>query len=129
MKNIKYIGIILLLLILIKCFNSHEIPVNPTADKNSFRETDTNSDTDHWYIGGNLHKKSMLDWKNATEANKLATCADFIARINKDLSLTELKDKASTLKDCMDETTKGTNASDHNKVSEIGALCLVTMGY
>jgi len=129
MKYIKYIGILLLLLLVIKCFNSHEIPVNPTAGENSYRETNTNKDADQWYVGGNLHKKNISDWKNATEANKLATCGDFIARVKKDLSLTELKDKASELKDCIDEATKGTNTSDQNKVNEIGALCLVTMGY
>lgn len=129
MKYIKYIVIILLLLLVIKCFNSPEIPVNPTAGENSFRETNVNNDSDQWYVGGNLHKKKIIDWKNATEANKLATCGDFIARIKKDLSLVELKDKASELKDCIDEATKGTNTSDQSKVSEIGALCLVTMGY
>ena len=129
MKYIKYIGIFFLLLILIKCFNSPEIPVNPTARQDSYGITDANSDPDQWYIGGNLHKKNIIDWKNATEANKLATCGDFIAGIKKDLSLTESKHKAFELKDCIEEATKGTNISDHIKVNEIGALCLVTMGY
>lgn len=31
MKYIKFIGILVLLLVVIKCFNSPEIPVNPTA--------------------------------------------------------------------------------------------------
>ncbi|MFH6969121.1 hypothetical protein [Flavobacterium sp. FlaQc-28] len=128
MKYIKYIGILLLLLIVIKCFNSPDIPVNPTERK-SYQQTNTNSDVDQWYLGGNLHKKDISDWKNATDANKLATCGDFIARVKKDLTLTELKDKASELKDCIDEATKGTNISDQNKVNEIGALCLVTIGY
>lgn len=33
-----------------------------------------------WYEGGDLHAKSLLDWQKATPANKLATCADFVAQ-------------------------------------------------
>jgi uncharacterized protein YdeI (BOF family) len=129
MKYIKYIAVLILLILVIKCFNSPEIPVNPTAGENSYREKTINSNSDKWYVGGDLHKKKISDWKNATDANKLATCGDFIVRVKKDLSLKELKDKASELKDCIDEATKGTNTSDQNKVNEIGALCLITMGY
>ena len=32
-----------------------------------------------WYEGGTLHKLTALDWQKATYANKLATCADFVA--------------------------------------------------
>jgi hypothetical protein len=40
-----------------------------------------------WYEGGTLHKLSALDWQKATYANKLATCADFVAHawVNKKL--------------------------------------------
>lgn len=31
-----------------------------------------------WYEGGNLHDKTMSDWKEATQANKLATCGDIV---------------------------------------------------
>lgn len=36
-----------------------------------------------WYEGGSLHKSKILEWKNATEENQLATCADFIAYVDK----------------------------------------------
>lgn len=32
-----------------------------------------------WYEGGTLHSKTALDWQNASSANKLATCADFVS--------------------------------------------------
>jgi hypothetical protein len=40
-----------------------------------------------WYEGGTLHRLSALDWQKATYANKLATCADFVAHawVNKRL--------------------------------------------
>lgn len=31
-----------------------------------------------WYIGGNLHDKKMIDWKKATQHNKIATCGDIL---------------------------------------------------
>jgi len=32
-----------------------------------------------WYMGGTLHQATGKEWHAATHANKLATCADFIA--------------------------------------------------
>ncbi len=32
-----------------------------------------------WHIGGTLHAKTALDWQTASDADKLATCADFIS--------------------------------------------------
>ncbi|WP_440530343.1 hypothetical protein [Serratia nevei] len=32
-----------------------------------------------WYSGGTLHEANALAWQKATQQNKLATCADFIA--------------------------------------------------
>ena len=129
MKFIKYLGVFILFIFVIKCFNSNEIPLNSTAGENSFQVTNVKSNENLWYVGGNLHKKTISEWKNATEDNKLATCGDFVANVKKDLSLTELKYKASELKDCIEQATTGTNASDQSKVSEIGALCLLTLGY
>ena len=42
---------------------------NPTIAISSYKA---------WYSGGNLHQKKIRDWKRATYANKLATCADFV---------------------------------------------------
>lgn len=32
-----------------------------------------------WYQGGTLHEANALTWQKASQQNKLATCADFIA--------------------------------------------------
>jgi len=34
-----------------------------------------------WYVGGTLHEKSALEWQEADHADKLATCADFVAKL------------------------------------------------
>lgn len=98
MQYIKLIGIFLLLLVVIKCLNSPEIPLNPTAGEKSHSGAYIKSEDEKWYSGGNLHKKNIRAWKNASDADKLATCADFIAGVKKDLPLTELKEEASQLK-------------------------------
>ncbi|WP_425236982.1 hypothetical protein [Ulvibacterium sp.] len=48
-------------------------------------------ESNEWFKGGTLHKAKIIDWKSATERNKLATCADFVYLTNKDLSLSEVK--------------------------------------
>jgi len=40
------------------------------------KESIANPTEKHWYEGGTLHKQKIRDWKNSTEENKLATCAD-----------------------------------------------------
>jgi len=32
-----------------------------------------------WHIGGTLHAKTAFDWQTASDADKLATCADFVS--------------------------------------------------
>ena len=34
-----------------------------------------------WYVGGNLHQSSGLDWQQATYENKLATAGDLVAAV------------------------------------------------
>jgi DNA-directed RNA polymerase subunit RPC12/RpoP len=40
-----------------------------------------------WYQNGTLHKKSALDWRVATDEDKLATCADMVCVVWKDGNL------------------------------------------
>lgn len=116
MKNLKYIAAIILLFMFIKCVTS-------TSD-----ETIVNSDkAPEWYTGGTLHKSRISDWKKATEENKLATCADFIANTSKNASMEEIRIKAENLRSCINEATKGTNQSDNEKITDIAGLCLITM--
>lgn len=34
-----------------------------------------------WYVGGNLHRGTGVEWKSASVANRLATAADFTTTI------------------------------------------------
>jgi hypothetical protein len=93
------------------------------------RKSRSSNSVDKWYIGGNLHKSKVIEWKNATEKNKLATCGDFIAGVvDKSTSLDVIKRKAENLKICIDEAT--INDSENDKaVAKIASLCTITLGY
>lgn len=122
MKYIKYIGALLLLIFVVKCINS-----SPPEEVNPTEHIDTN--TDNWYSGGNLHQAKISEWKAATEENKLATCADFVANVKKDLTMSELKIKSIEMKNCIDESTRGNASTDNQKANEIAALCAIQLGY
>lgn len=118
MKNLKYIAVIILLIIVIKC------------DTSSSEQTNTSSDvTEKWYTGGTLHKSRISDWKKASEENKLATCADFIANVSENSSMEEMRVSSEKLKSCINEATKGTDQSDNENTTDIAGLCLITMGF
>jgi hypothetical protein len=74
-----------------------------------------------WFEGGNLHNAKIGEWKMATEANKLATCADFVAHHHKEISYP----KALGLRVCINEAIKGTRVADDIDVSLIAANCIV----
>lgn len=121
MKYFKYAGAFLLLIFVIKCISSSSPEVNPTEN--------INTNIDEWYVGGNLHQAKISEWKVATERNKLATCADFVANIKKDLPTSELKIKSIEMKNCIDEATRGLSSTDNEKTNEIAALCALQLGY
>jgi hypothetical protein len=83
-----------------------------------------------WYEGGTLHRLTALDWQKATYANKLATCADFVAHawVNKKLKkqvavkihgVEDLKPLAIELVSFMDAATEP--EKDHRKNHEMFA--------
>lgn len=80
-----------------------------------------------WYEGSNLHSSKIVEWKSATEHNKIATCSDFINNLEKNISLEEIKYKAINLKSCIEEAVKGYSTMDNSKVSEIAAMCHVLL--
>lgn len=121
MKYIKYIGAFLLLIFVVKCINSSQDEVVKTEN------IDTN--IDKWYAGGNLHKANISEWKIATDENKLATCADYVANLKKDLSMSELKIKSTEMKNCIDEATRGLPSTNNMKANEIAAMCAIQLGY
>lgn len=80
-----------------------------------------------WYIGGTLHKATIKDWKQATEANQLATCADFVAKVNKPANMEILKLQAIELKICITTATADLDETNTMGVSEIASMCLILM--
>ena len=47
-----------------------------------------------WYEGGNLHQSVVLNWKEATFRNQLATCAAFVFFEDRNLETDEFKKRA-----------------------------------
>ncbi|TSA25071.1 SH3 domain-containing protein [bacterium] len=100
-----------------------------------------------WYKGGTLHKVNAISWQNASYDNKLATCADFIAKLWEDGKLKyHINNKINTIDDiypfaielvaCLNEFTKKVENSQENrklyenqKVSEMAVLCMLSMDW
>lgn len=123
---LKYLNVAFLVLFLSVSFSSHA------------RE---------WYEGGTLQEAGALDWQSATYENKLATSADFIAKL---YNAGKLSPKASNymknindFKVISDELTKQINDAlepmqdkkqnektfKNQKVSEIAVMLMITMGW
>lgn len=85
--------------------------------------------TYNWYEGGTLHKSKISEWKKATDRNKLATCADFMASRDNTVSMKTLKRRSMDLKNCINEATRGLESTNNESVSSMAALCVVSMGY
>ena len=123
---------IILLLMMIPFFNCGQ--TNP-AEKYDRQPNVTGVEMDaepthqpaKWYEGGTLHKSSILEWKQATDENKLATCGDFIASTNKTLPIDEIKSKAIALKVCIDEATRDLDNTNTETVASIASLCMVLL--
>ncbi|HUG69750.1 MAG TPA: hypothetical protein VMM76_18505, partial [Pirellulaceae bacterium] len=74
-----------------------------------------------WYSGGDLHTKRIADWRTATYANRLATCADFVMALKKyDYIPADLRSRAQELESCISESVRGGIADDLS-VSEVAA--------
>ena len=85
--------------------------------------------TEKWYQGGTLHKAKIVDWKNASDRNKLATCGDFLAKKYNASSLAKIKLRAENLQICIDEAVFGHTYSDESEVASVASLCMVLMEY
>jgi len=81
-----------------------------------------------WFRGGTLHSATVAEWNRATEANKLATCGDWISAWErrgltqkKYDSMENLKVDAEELRRCMNEALQA--LEDREKVNPYAALC------
>jgi hypothetical protein len=116
------IVIIISILIVKTCSNSGDTTIK------------TQSQVEEWYLGGTLHQASVYEWKNATEKNKLATCADFVASVKKTKNesyngdLVSMKKDATQMMNCINEAVLGNEAESANlKINEIAATCAILM--
>lgn len=85
-----------------------------------------------WYSGGTLHEATVGEWHQATYANRLATCADFVVVANRaeaERDFSTVKPKAIELEKCITESTKDIAEIQHHQVTEYAAICLILLGY
>lgn len=94
-----------------------------------YQEEEISISNNEWYLGGNLHRSKIREWKSATDENKMATCADFIMKMKPNISLKEAKYYALNLKNCIDEATNGLDEINDEKVSQIAATCAIILDY
>lgn len=97
-------------------------------DYNDYKPKDSYH-SKQWYIGGNLHKATVLEWMNSTNENKLATCGDFMSVVDKSVSMEVLKRRSTDLMNCIDEATAGSKYTDSEKISTIASMCIKILGY
>jgi len=79
-----------------------------------------------WVEGGNLHKATVSEWKNANQQNRLATAADWLSatkwkgHLNSPTDFERLKVKSQLLVDALAEASSG-NSLDSLAVNELAA--------
>ncbi len=81
----------------------------PTATE-ATATTSTPATQTEWFQGGTLHKATLAQWRVATNANKLATAADWLAatewkgHLNRPSDFDRLKVKAQMLVNAVNES-------------------------
>jgi len=83
-----------------------------------------------WYEGGTLHRATLHQWSAATDANRLATAADFAATFLKAhrLSMDQLRPKAMELVEAIRESAED-KTLDAMRVSEVAAACAIILDW
>ena len=88
-----------------------------------------------WYINGNLHRRTITEWNQATYANKLATSGDMAlaspkikALFQKSGSVDRLRPFAVELVTCINEVASG-EGYESMQVAEMTAGCMILMGW
>lgn len=84
------------------------------------------SSSKQWYLGGNLHNATVVQWKGATYQNKLATAADWLVAtkwkgyLKSPDDFDKLRVKAQMLVNAVDEVVT-VEKTDSLQVNEIAA--------
>lgn len=81
-----------------------------------------------WYEGGTLHRATAGEWLSASYQNRLATAADFLAANKAATNMDEIKVRAISLERCITEAINDPRLHGQ-KVSEIGAACMILLNY
>lgn len=97
----------------------------------------TNINAQSWSTGGTLHNSSLLEWKNSTEKNKLATSGDWIVFLfnKKEIPLgtkNDIKEKAIEIRKCTNDRIskfKSNNNLRGIKANEIAYKCMKDKKY
>ena len=109
-----------------------------TPTKTTPKNIVSKSEAVEWYVGGNLHNATVGQWKVASERNKLATAADWLAatkwkeKLNSPEDFNKMKVKAGILVNAVNESIKFKNDEkiDHLEITEIAtALMLMTKDF
>jgi hypothetical protein len=88
----------------------------------------TAAQTRNWYDGGTLHRANMHQWMSAPYPNRLATAADFAARMGQGReSDAAMRRAAIILLTCMDRAY--IPQIDREPAARIAALCEVDLGW
>lgn len=92
-----------------------------------------------WYQGGNLHDKTVAEFRQASYRNQLATCSDWVVVAHRQSGFTDtqiatllsngtLKDRAMDLAECIQVGTAD-GIIDNQNASTAATLCTVLLGY
>jgi hypothetical protein len=124
--------------------DSGQVADSRRSEKKTYRVQDVGP---KWYEGGTLHRGNALDWQEASEEDKLATCADFISTmwmqkrlkpiyLRKITSVNDMKPFAQELVVALDEAFKKEPNSLKNKqlyvnqkISDSVVLLATMMGW
>lgn len=92
--------------------------------------TEKSSAQPKWYEGGTLHKKKGIDWRQASEQERLATSANIAVEILEDRvdDVTELKLMANNMSSCLSDASANSEA-DQWQVARLAAICAIALGW
>ncbi len=87
-----------------------------------------------WYEGGTLHKATLIEWRAATNSNRLATAADIaytlLSRKVVVTSPQQIRSFAKELEKCVSGVADEPAGWDLSlKVAEIAGMCAILMGW
>lgn len=84
------------------------------------------ADEQEWYVGGDLHRSTIAEWRQASPRNKLATAADWVTALKLADNFRDTRPLAEELVTCIDGSIAGHDVG-FLETREIGAACATLM--